>query len=64
MRLAKPLTLVLCALLAAVCGCGRGGPDVVALPLEDFTNSIGMKFKLIPAGGFMMGSLDSPRRGE
>jgi formylglycine-generating enzyme required for sulfatase activity len=25
---------------------------------EFFTNSIGMKFKSIPAGSFMMGSLD------
>jgi formylglycine-generating enzyme required for sulfatase activity len=30
--------------------------DVEAVELEDFTNSIGMKFKLIPAGEFMMGS--------
>jgi formylglycine-generating enzyme required for sulfatase activity len=27
---------------------------------EEFTNSIGMKFKLIPAGEFMMGSSESP----
>ena len=29
-------------------------------PPENFTNSIGMKFKLIPAGEFMMGSSESP----
>ena len=28
-------------------------------PPKDFTNSIGMKFKLIPAGEFMMGHSES-----
>ena len=31
-----------------------------AEPPEEITNSIGMKFKLIPAGEFMMGSSESP----
>jgi len=68
----KSLVLVLCALLAAVSGCGTGGggadnatgagaenatTDVDRKTTEaDFTNSIGMKFNLIPAGEFMMGS--------
>ena len=33
--------------------------SVWAEPPKDFTNSIGMKFKLIPAGQFMMGSSES-----
>ena len=32
-----------------------------AEPPKDFTNSIGMKFKLIPAGEFMMGSPDEEK---
>ena len=31
-------------------------------PPKDFTNSIGMKFKLIPAGEFMMGGTESPEQ--
>ena len=117
MKLEKSLILVLCALLAIVCGCGTEEPDASrdteesvaelntsrttdgpiepdadrepagvevesdadqstadieagpkvaeettgeeAEPPKDFTNSIGMKFKLIPAGEFMMGSRES-----
>ena len=33
---------------------------VSAEPPKEITNSIGMKFKLIPAGEFMMGSSESP----
>ncbi len=33
---------------------------VSAEPPKDFTNSIGMKFKLITAGEFMLGSSESP----
>ena len=33
-----------------------GSPGGVASSLAEYTNSIGMKFKLIPAGEFMMGS--------
>ena len=33
-----------------------------AEPPKDVTNSIGMKFKLIPAGEFMMGSSESPSK--
>jgi formylglycine-generating enzyme required for sulfatase activity len=33
---------------------------VSAEPPSEFTNSIGMKFRLIPAGEFMMGSSESP----
>ena len=32
-----------------------------AEPPKEFTNSIGMKFKLIPAGDLMMGSPESDR---
>ena len=35
---------------------GEETAEAVAVELEEFTNSIGMKFKLIPAGEFMMGS--------
>ena len=42
-----------------------GSPGGVASSLAEYTNSIGMKFKLIPAGEFMMGSPASEKdRGD
>ena len=65
--------LVLSLLVAAGCGVkqsgadgngtgpGPGGPPAADTPLE-FVNSLGMRFVLIPAGRFMMGSPESEGR--
>jgi formylglycine-generating enzyme required for sulfatase activity len=51
--------LVMASALALLAGCGDSGPP------KTFTNSIGMKFVLIPAGNFMMGSPpDDPKRNK
>ena len=57
-----------CLVVVVVCGCDRGQPTppvasnptpdptpVEDMELPESTNSIGMKFKLIPAGTFTMG---------
>ena len=59
---------VVCVAVLAICGCDRGQPTPtvasnlkpVATPVEEMelpisATSIGMKFKLIPAGTFTMG---------
>ncbi len=64
-------TVVVCLVVVVVCGCDRGQPTppvasnptsdptpVEDMELPESTNSIGMKFKLIPAGTFTMGEGD------
>ena len=48
--------------VVAICGCDQGQPtapvatnNAEPAQLPEFTNSIGMKFKLIPTGMFTMG---------
>jgi len=54
--------VVACVAVVAICGCdpSQATPPVTTHPapveLPESTNSIGMKFKLIPAGDFLMGS--------
>ncbi len=53
---------VVCVAVFATCGCEQGQPtapvatnNAAPAQLPEFTNSIGMKFKLIPAGTLTMG---------
>ena len=46
-------TVVVCVAIVVICGCDRGQRTPVNLP--ESTNSVGMTFKLIPAGTFIMG---------
>ncbi len=53
---------VVCVAVFATCGCEQGQPtapvatnNAAPAQLPEFTNSIGMKFKLIPTGMFTMG---------
>lgn len=52
------------AMLVFLCGCGSSSgsksPQGDVKVVEDFTNSIGMKFVKIPAGEFIMGHEGSP----
>jgi len=48
---------VVCVAVVATCGCDRGWPTT-AVELPKSINSIGMEFKLIPAGTFIMGEGD------
>ncbi|MDC0279224.1 formylglycine-generating enzyme family protein, partial [bacterium] len=45
---------VVCVAVFATCGCEQGQPTA-PVPLPESADSIGMKFKLIPAGTFTMG---------
>ena len=58
-------TVVVCVAVVAICGCDRSQPtppvatnSPTPVELPESTNSIGMKFKLIPAGTFIMGAVD------
>ncbi|MGI9441179.1 MAG: formylglycine-generating enzyme family protein [Rubripirellula sp.] len=48
---------VFCVIVVATCGCDRGWPTT-AVKLPKSAESIGMEFKLIPAGTFIMGEGD------
>ena len=55
-------SLTICVAIAVMCGCDRGQPAPSAsiytlgpVALPESADSIGMKFKLIPAGTFAMG---------
>jgi len=61
MHLSK--SFVVCLVAVVICGCDRSQPTPPAttnnptpVELPDSTNSIGMQFKLVPAGSFTMGS--------
>ena len=47
-------TVVVCVAVVVMCGCDQGQPTA-PVPLPESADSIGMKFKLIPAGTFTMG---------
>ncbi len=47
-------------LVAAAISCRPHAPAAAAKHEKQFTNSIGMKFTLIPAGEFVMGSTETP----
>ena len=57
-------TVVVCLVVVAICGCDRSQPtppvasNPTPVELPESANSIGMKFKLIPAGTFTMGEND------
>ncbi|MDA7492640.1 formylglycine-generating enzyme family protein [bacterium] len=48
---------VVCVAIAVMCGCDQGQPTA-PVPLPESATSIGMEFKLIPAGTFIMGEGD------
>ena len=48
---------VFCVIVVATCGCDRGWPTT-AVEFPESATSIGMEFKLIPAGTFIMGEGD------
>ncbi len=50
-------TVVVCVAVVVMCGCDQGQPTA-PVPLPESADSIGMKFKLIPAGTFTMGEGD------
>ena len=70
-------TVVVCVAVVAICGCDRSQPkppvatsptppattnNPTPVELPESSNSIGMEFKLIPAGKFTMGSNDGSDR--
>ncbi|MGI9468848.1 MAG: formylglycine-generating enzyme family protein [Rubripirellula sp.] len=50
-------TVVVCVAVVVMCGCDQGQPTA-PVPLPESAESIGMEFKLIPAGTFIMGEGD------